>query len=193
MSADRPSRREFLRGWLRGEPRSDAPPADSPAPRIGRPRTLPIHRPPGALPEAAFLAGCTRCGECIRVCPVGAITLAPARFRQAAGTPCIDPLVAACVMCADTPCITACEPRVLRQDRPLKMGVAYIETMACLAHTGSFCTVCSEHCPVPGAIELAAGKPRIRPDVCTGCGLCATVCPAPINAVVVMPLADRPD
>lgn len=159
---------------------------------IGRRFTLPIHRPPGAINEAAFLAGCTRCGECIPVCPVGAIKLAPERFREAAGTPMIDAHETACIMCADTPCITACKPGVLRPEQPRKMGVAWIQNMACLAYTGSFCTVCSERCPVPGAIEVKAGKPRILENACTGCGVCASVCPAPTNAVVVMPLADRP-
>jgi len=158
----------------------------------GRRFALPIHRPPGAVDEVAFLAGCTRCNECITVCPVSAIVHAPTRFREAAGTPMIDASTTACVFCEDTPCITACKPGVLTRNQPLKMGVAWIQTMACLAHTGSFCTVCSERCPVPNAIEVSAGKSTIRADVCTGCGVCASVCPAPVNAVVVMPLADRP-
>lgn len=195
MPGDRPiSRRDLLRGWFSGPTPSDqqrgVPPAAA-AP-VGRKFTLPIHRPPGAVEEAAFLKGCTRCGACMPACPVGAIVHAPDRFREAAGTPMIDPYAAACVMCAHTPCIAACEPAVLRPDRPRKMGVAWIQTMACLAHTGSFCTVCAERCPVPGAIEVTMGKPRILADVCTGCGTCAAVCPAPSNAIVVMPLADRP-
>lgn len=166
-----------------------APPPPSPR---SRGFALPIHRPPGAVDEASFLLHCTRCNACVEACPPGAITLAPSRFRGAAGTPMIDPHTAACAMCHDTPCITACEPRVLRPEQPRKMGVAWIQPMACLAHTGSFCTTCSERCPVPGAIEVKAGKPTIDPDICTGCGTCAWVCPAPTNAVVVMPLADRP-
>lgn len=160
--------------------------------KVGRRFALPIHRPPGAIDELSFLAGCTRCDECASACPVSAVRRAPARFREAAGTPMIDPHASACVMCEDTPCISACKPGVLRIDQPRKMGVAYIQTMACLAHSDSFCTVCSERCPVPGAVDVVAGKPRIREDLCTGCGVCASVCPAPTNAVVVMPLADRP-
>lgn len=159
---------------------------------IGRRFALPIHRPPGAVDEVSFLSGCTRCNECITACPVSAIVHAPARFREAAGTPMIDPYASACIMCEDTPCIAACEPGVLRAEQPRKMGVAMIQMMACLAHTGSFCSVCSERCPVPGAIKVSAGKPTIDADLCTGCGVCASVCPAPTNAIVLMPLADRP-
>ncbi len=203
------SRRDLLRGRLRGllggsaaGPQGAAPPGRSEPARagdaggvrpagIGRRVVLPIHRPPGAVDEASFLAGCTRCDACVRACPVGAIVHAPGRFREAAGTPMIDAHVTACVMCEDAPCIAACEPGVLRADQPRKMGVAWIQPMACLAHAGTFCTVCAERCPVKGAITLSAGKPTIHADVCTGCGVCHVVCPAPVNAVVVMPLADR--
>lgn len=170
------------------------PPAESTRGAINpaRPITLAVHRPPGAVPEAAFLAGCTRCDACIKACPQGVITRASGRFRGAEGTPVLDLSIAACVMCEDTPCITACEPGVLKKDRPLKMGTAWVQPMACLAHTGSFCTVCSERCPVPGAIENRNGKPVIHEAACTGCGVCANVCPAPSKAILVMPLQDRP-
>lgn len=206
--APRLSRRDLFRGaWHRAPAQVTPAPATEPsiAPLPANPATaspahrarsrhvvLPIHRPPGAVDEAAFLHACTRCNACVEACPVHAITLAPAQFRAAAGTPMIQPSDAACIMCADTPCITACEPRVLRRDQPLKMGVAWIQPMACLAHNGSFCTVCSERCPVPGAIRVVAGRPGIDTNACTGCGVCAYVCPAPSNAVVIMPLADRP-
>ncbi|MGC4032478.1 MAG: 4Fe-4S binding protein [Tepidisphaeraceae bacterium] len=32
-------------------------------------------RPPGALPEKQFLDTCSRCGECVKVCPAEAIRL----------------------------------------------------------------------------------------------------------------------
>lgn len=154
------------------------------------PIALPMHRPPGAIDEASFMSGCTRCGDCIEACPVDAIVLAPARFRQAAGTPMIDPYNSPCVMCEGTPCIAACEPGVLGSG-DLKMAKASILGHACLAYQGSFCTVCSERCPVAGAIEDEGGRPRIVEEVCTGCGVCQYVCPAPSNAVLLMPLMER--
>lgn len=51
----------------------------------------------------------------------------------------------------------------------------------CLAR--SFCNTCIERCPVPGAIVLDAGFPRIA-SACTSCGLCAAVCPAPGGAIL---------
>ena len=63
---------------------------------------------------------------------------------------------------------------------------AVIKIGQCLAHTGGFCSVCVEHCPVSGAITIEHGKPRIVDAVCTGCGECHRVCPAPRNAVLLM-------
>jgi ferredoxin len=48
-------------------------------------------RPPGALPELAFLAACTRCGACAPACPVRAILTVPSAGGLAAGTPYLEP------------------------------------------------------------------------------------------------------
>jgi ferredoxin-type protein NapG len=155
-------------------------------------KAFPILRPPGAIAEDAFLAGCTQCNACVEACPPHAIGHAPPRFRRAAGTPMIDPIQQPCWMCEGFPCITVCEPQVLRFDRPKKMGLAKIDAVNCLPYQGRVCSACIDDCPVPGAIELIDGKPRIVPDVCTGCGVCQFVCPAPDNAILLMPLLERP-
>lgn len=176
------SRRAFMTG---GFLRQAAAPASA-APRP----VFPVLRPPGAIAEADFLAGCTRCGDCIRACPHQAIRLAPDRLRAAAGTPIIDPTVQPCLMCPDTPCITACAPAVLRRapEAPVPaIGLARISTVDCLAHHGTTCSTCSERCPVEGAIRLTGSRPQVVPDACTGCGICHHVCPAPRNAVLIMP------
>lgn len=52
---------------------------------------------------------------------------------------------------------------------------------ACLAAT-SFCSVCVERCPVPGAIAIVDRRPRVIAAACDGCGECVRACPAPILA-----------
>ena len=64
--------------------------------------------------------------------------------------------------------------------------VAVIQGRFCLAYT-SFCSVCVERCPVPGAMKVEKGIPMVVTDTCTGCGVCHDVCPAPTNAVLVLP------
>ncbi len=64
--------------------------------------------------------------------------------------------------------------------------VAVVQGRFCLALT-SFCSVCIERCPVPGAMKKERGVPMVVADVCTGCGVCREVCPAPRNAVLMLP------
>jgi ferredoxin len=163
-----------------------------PAATARRMRTFPVHRPPGAVAEIDFLERCTRCGDCIAACPHQAIVLAPVRMRGAEGTPIIVASESPCWHCPDTPCASVCGPKVLRGDYPQKMGTARIEVVDCLAWQRSFCTVCEERCPIPGAITLQDGKPSIDPVTCTGCGVCLSVCPAPRKAIMLMPETQRP-
>lgn len=65
--------------------------------------------------------------------------------------------------------------------------VAVIAGRTCLPYQGTPCTVCSEQCPVPGAIVIEDGYPMVVPDVCTGCRVCHEVCPAPGNAILMIP------
>ncbi|QDU89794.1 quinol dehydrogenase periplasmic component [Pirellulimonas nuda] len=159
---------------------------------LPRSRSIPVFRPPGAIEEGRFLAGCTRCGDCITACPYQAIRKAPQRLGSVAGTPVIEPDVAACLMCEDLPCIAACEPGVLTRAVPVVMGTAKVTEHLCLAHHGTTCTTCSERCPVEGAIAVAHGKPTVNEAACAGCGVCRYVCPAPENAILLMPAFIRP-
>ncbi len=154
-----------------------------------------LHRPPGAVDEITFTALCTRCDACLKACPVGAIVHADAIFGKAAGTPVIEPKRKACVMCDDLPCVSACVAegvRVLHPSLPVKMATARIIKPSCLAYRGTACDECVKACPVDGAIELRGGVPVIHENTCTGCGLCQQVCPAPRNAIAVVPVGKRP-
>jgi len=184
--SDRVSRRGMFR-FLRERAvpqQQDAPAATPPAPK--RP-PIPVLRPPGALPEAEFLAACTRCGDCAKACPHGVLHPAHARMRGAAGTPTFDPYTAPCLMCQDVPCAAACPTEALSSERSAKMGTAQIRPLDCLAPRGG-CWTCSERCPVPWVITTEPGRvPRIDPAACTGCGVCAAVCPAPARAIMILP------
>ena len=68
------------------------------------------------------------------------------------------------------------------QDVPKR---AVIQGRHCLAYRGLMCSTCHERCPEEGAIVLEKGLPRVVTDLCTGCGDCHKVCPAPINAVLI--------
>jgi MauM/NapG family ferredoxin protein len=144
-------------------------------------------RPPGAIDEAAFLAACTRCGKCQAACEPGAIQIADPRFGRASGTPWIDPAAAPCLLCEDFPCVAACEPGALAQTLAGPIGTACVRETECLNRLGSPCATCVERCPVPGAIRLGARTPIVEPGVCTGCGVCAHVCPAPTKAILILP------
>ncbi len=61
--------------------------------------------------------------------------------------------------------------------------VALILDRFCLAHQGSFCSVCVEQCPEMGAIVTAQGKPSVVPEWGTGGRGCQMVGPAPKNAI----------
>ena len=146
-----------------------------------------VHRPPHAVPESQFVVGCTKCDACIQACPPHAIFRAPDSEGLLAGLPIIDAGSQPCIMCEDTPCVPVCEPGVLTFDAPIAMGIAKIDSIACLAFQGTICTVCVERCPVEDAITMEAGHPKIDSDICTACGVCLYVCPAPGNAIHLIP------
>ena len=75
---------------------------------------------------------------------------------------------------------------------PVIGELALILDRFCLAHQGSFCSVCIERCPEPGAILTENGKPCVVADLCTGCRICHDVCPAPKKAVFFVSRKPRP-
>lgn len=170
-------------------------------------------RPPFALSEPDFLLACTRCDKCIEACPHGVLFRLPDRMeRLVAGTPAMDLVAHGCHMCADAPCVTACEPGALALPTqeleetdaearapdvlPVpapeawpKFGRAKINTATCLPYSGPECGACQGVCPVPHALEWADGtKPVINPDVCTGCGMCREACIMDPKAIDLAPL-----
>jgi len=139
-------------------------------------------RPPGSLPEVAFLAACTRCGECGPVCPVHAILTVPPAGGLAAGTPYLDPKSQPCVACADMPCVAACPTGALTKPEQgwanYRLATVEFVPERCVTFRGTPCQVCVDACPM-GAQALVsdpAGHPVLRREGCVGCGVCMREC-----------------
>jgi ferredoxin len=141
-------------------------------------------RPPGAVDPDLFDSICSDCGDCIRACPHGTLL----RTEDIRG-PILDPNINPCRLCSDYPCIRACEPKALKRlsrNTIPWFGSATVQASICIngsdlengiSSTDERCEGCVRACPVPDAIHLAEnGEPEFA-DHCTGCGMCAYVCP----------------
>ncbi|BFU93881.1 MAG: Ferredoxin-type protein NapG [Nitrospira sp.] len=130
-------------------------------------------RPPGAVAESLFLDRCTKCSDCAKACPHGAIV-----FHQEDGTPIIFPDQTPCFLCEDLPCIAACgtEALVSVPDRDhVQMGMAVVAHRLCTAAQG--CHACASKCPTEAlSMDFDGQRLLVSGERCVGCGLCEQVC-----------------
>jgi polyferredoxin/ferredoxin len=156
-------------------------------------------RPPGALPERQFLDLCTRCGECVKVCPTN--TLQPAAFEagpEGTFTPVVVPRIGECAEQCNA-CGLVCptgaiqpfmpeqkNPRVT--SRPLIIGMATIDRNRCRPwYTNEMCSVCDEQCPydaIASPVVDGLKRPFVMESLCTGCGACERECPIEPEAAI---------
>jgi ferredoxin-type protein NapF len=146
------SRRQFLRGDFKS-------------------RRTP-QRPPWALAEEAFLDACSRCGDCVPVCPTKIVFIVR-------GFPQVDFKRGECSFCGA--CVAACKDRALVRDGREAWTIKAQVADNCFALRGVECRICGDHCPVT-AIRFSprlGGPPvvEIDPGTCTGCGACVAPCP----------------
>lgn len=173
-----------------------------------------VLRPPGAVPENAFLAKCTKCGLCVAACPFDALVLSRAGDGRPVGTPYFLMREDPCRMCTDIPCAVACPTGAL--DRGLvseagvdgqarlninraRIGIAVIDRETCIAYWGIQCDACYRVCPLIDkavTVELLrndrTGKhailgPVVHSEHCTGCGMCERACVTKKASVFVLP------
>jgi len=152
-------------------------------------------RPPWACPELEFLTACTRCGACIEACPHQVIFPLSVRLGvEVANTPALDLLNRGCALCADWPCVAACEPAALLRPEPGAeeaeaplplLARVRIDPERCLPYSGPECGACRDSCPVAGALVWERERPRIDDARCVGCALCREACVVSPRAIRV--------
>jgi ferredoxin-type protein NapF len=131
---------------------------------------MPAFRPPWANQQ--FTDQCTRCGECLSVCPSKMIVQGDAGFPE------LDFGRGECTFCGE--CRSVCQPKALNAAQPWQQSI--VIGAQCIAQHGVDCRVCGELCDA-GAIRftLQVGKvaqPSLALDACTGCGACIAPCPS---------------
>ena len=173
-----------------------------------------VLRPPGAVPEADFLAKCTKCGLCAEACPFRALLLAAPGDERPVGTPYFNMRENPCRMCRDIPCTVACPTGALDAElvserdahgkaalsiERTRIGLAVIDRETCIAYWGIQCDACYRACPViDKAITVEyvrnerTGKhailaPVVHSNHCTGCGLCERACVTKKASAFVLP------
>ncbi|MBN2291608.1 MAG: 4Fe-4S binding protein [Pirellulales bacterium] len=158
-------------------------------------------RPPGSVPEEAFLQMCIRCGECLQACPND--VLQPQAFEQGAEglwTPRVNANWSGCEPSCNN-CCQVCPTGAIRditlaEKRVARMGLAEVDQDTCLPYAGKEeCQLCVDECAASGygAIEfMTVGTetdergipiegtgmlaPVVLAEKCVGCGLCQTRC-----------------
>lgn len=142
-----------------------------------------VLRPPGALPEAEFMARCIKCERCISVCPTDVLRpLGIEAGLAQARTPVVSFASNLCTFCDE--CRAVCPTAAIGPADPWnpaagRIGVARVHEDRCIAYLQTqACGVCVDACPY-GALSFdAERRPVVDEAACNGCGECVRICPA---------------
>jgi ferredoxin-type protein NapF len=149
-------------------------------------------RPPGALPEEEFVAVCTGCGECLKVCPNNALQ---STFLEAGLAGLYTPRLVSrigyceefCNYCGRVCPTEAIRPLSIEEKRLTQMGIAHINKTRCIAwDTDKICLVCNEQCSYHAIIGDDKKRPIVKEEKCTGCGICENKCPVDGESAIIV-------
>ncbi|MDO8683169.1 MAG: 4Fe-4S binding protein [Armatimonadota bacterium] len=158
-------------------------------------------RPPGAMAEEEFLATCTRCSECMKICPTNG--LQPALLEaglEGIWTPILIPRIGECTQKCDL-CHRVCptqaiQPFTVDEKTHIYIGTAVIDRSQCWVwNSDKPCLVCDEVCSY-NAIDWkevdGVNRPFVNEKTCTGCGICEQHCPIqPDSAIRAFSFGDK--
>jgi MauM/NapG family ferredoxin protein len=155
-------------------------------------------RPPGALDESRFAGVCTRCGNCLRVCPSGIIER---DFRQNGWANLFTPVLCFdndycredCIRCTEACPSGALMHLSLKEKTSIQIGLPLVDMNICLLGDDRECSVCKRWCPYDAIRYVFSQEeytlvPEIDSQKCNGCGACEAACPTkPQKAIIVQP------
>ncbi len=153
----------------------------------GQTRLARLVRPPGAVEESDFLAGCIRCYRCQDVCDTGAIRFFTEKHGKYFHTPYVDAAAAACNLCME--CTQVCPTGVLqpmrRRDRAaVRMASVRLDKDRCLSYK-------AKRTRYEQRLLMELGRPATEAEVRAEhrgiCGECYMVCPLRERAIVYEP------
>ncbi len=142
-------------------------------------------RPPGAISEASFRALCLSCGKCEEICPQ--LVIRPVMLKEdpgSAGTPQLDFSSNYCNLCMK--CIEICPTGALLpvRQKDVRIGVAKVISERCSPWLGRSCGHgCINTCPFGAITADGQNRPKIKPELCVGCGICEVLCSLSTNEV----------
>jgi ferredoxin-type protein NapF len=163
-------------------------------------------RPPGARePESEFLARCSRCGQCLKVCPTN--VLQPSLLGGTGLEGVFTPQLSfdrgfcdwSCNECCKVCPTGAIQPLTLAAKRRWVIGRASIDHGRCIPWAEfKDCLVCQELCPIPDKAvvfrpetvadplgrPVTLKRPWVVVDRCIGCGICEANCPVSPEAAI---------
>lgn len=153
--------------------------------------------PPGANLDE-FYSKCIRCGLCYYACTrLGYNAIRLRGIDEVGlfevGTPVVyNQMDYPCTLCME--CTRVCPTDALKEieERDVRMGVALIDPDLCWGWNSDYCISCAKACPFASEVfELSYSEwgthPYVKPEKCTGCGLCIPACPVVGAAIHVLP------